>query len=169
MLDMFNDDEELSGIKGEYISCVFELLKNERILEMKGLKKHGDIDCMDHCLLVSYCSFVACRRMGLDCRSAARGGLLHDFYLYSKDDKEKLKLHRIKHPKIALEKACECFELSDKEKDIILNHMWPITIKPPKYKESYIVDAVDKYCSYLEMTDSDELEILDEIKSLISL
>ena len=40
------------------------------------------------------------------------------------------------------------------EKDIILKHMWPVTIKLPKYKESYIVSSVDKYCALAESLNS---------------
>ena len=36
--------------------------------------------------------------------------------------------------------------MSDLERDIIIKHMWGATIAPPKYKESYIVTFVDKYC-----------------------
>ena len=158
---------EQSGTIGEYLCCVFELLKNENLNKMTGLKKHRRVDCMDHCLFVSYYSFIVCKNLGLDYKSAARGGLLHDFYLYSKDDKNKPKMHRMRHPKIALEKACECFELSDKEKDIILRHMWPITPALPRYRESYVVDAMDKYCTWLEVTDSEKLETIDEIRSMI--
>ena len=37
------------------------------------------------------------------------------------------------------------------EKDIIEKHMWPLTIRLPKYKESFIVSFVDKYCSTAEI------------------
>ena len=30
------------------------------------------------------------------------------------------------------------------EKDIILKHMWPLTIIPPRYLESFIVSIIDK-------------------------
>ncbi|MHC9000559.1 hypothetical protein [Enterococcus bulliens] len=36
------------------------------------------------------------------------------------------------------------------ERDIIIKHMWGATIAPPKYKESYIVTMVDKYCAIKE-------------------
>ncbi len=36
------------------------------------------------------------------------------------------------------------------EKDIIKKHMWPMTAVPPKYKESFIVTCVDKYCATIE-------------------
>ena len=42
------------------------------------------------------------------------------------------------------------FTLNDLEKDVIVKHMWPLTIKFPKYKESYIVTFVDKYCATVE-------------------
>ncbi len=58
--------------------------------------------------------------------------------------------HAFTHPKKALENAYNLFELNDKEKDIILKHMWPITIYLPKYKESYIITLVDKYCAIQE-------------------
>jgi uncharacterized protein len=36
------------------------------------------------------------------------------------------------------------------ERDIIEKHMWPLTLKLPKYKEALIVSFVDKYCAFME-------------------
>jgi uncharacterized protein len=36
------------------------------------------------------------------------------------------------------------------EKDIIEKHMWPLTLRLPRYKESYVVLMVDKYCAFSE-------------------
>jgi len=47
--------------------------------------------------------------------------------------------------------AIEHFDLNDTEKDIIEKHMWPLTIRLPKTKESLVVSLVDKYCSLLEI------------------
>lgn len=159
--------KEYNGLKGEFLSCIFEIIENDKIYEMEGAEKHGKVDCLDHCLFVSYMSFRVCKRLGLDYRSAARGGLLHDFYLYDKFQKPPRK-HRTQHSKIALKNATKYFELSDKEKDIILKHMWPINFRLPRYKESFVVDFMDKYCTYLELTDSEKLEIIEDIKRLIS-
>ena len=49
------------------------------------------------------------------------------------------------NPKISLANASELFKLNDMEKDIILKHMWPLTVIPPKYTEGIIVTLVDKY------------------------
>ena len=70
-------------------------------------------------------------------------GMLHDLFLYDwRHSKKKLNLeglHAFVHPKIALRNASELFLLNDKEKDIILKHMWPVTFfSLPKYRESYI-------------------------------
>jgi len=42
-------------------------------------------------------------------------------------------------------------EISEKEYNIILRHMWPLTVIPPKYKEGWIVTFSDKYCAFLEV------------------
>ena len=75
--------------------------------------------------------------------------MLHDLFLYDwRHSKKKLNLeglHAFVHPKIALRNASELFLLNDKEKDIILKHMWPVTFfSLPKYRESYIITFTDK-------------------------
>ena len=42
------------------------------------------------------------------------------------------------------------FELNELERDIILKHMFPLTLKLPRYRESYIVLLADKYCAVYE-------------------
>ena len=63
------------------------------------------------------------------------------------------KYHGIEHPKIALQNAEKYFRLNDIERDIIVKHMWPLTLVPPKYKESFIVTFADKYLSSKEFFD----------------
>lgn len=55
------------------------------------------------------------------------------------------------HPVLAAENAREVFDVSLLEHDIIVKHMWPMTFKLPKYKESYVIVFVDKYCALLEV------------------
>ena len=40
--------------------------------------------------------------------------------------------------------------LSEREKEIIKKHMWPLTVKPPKCREAWVVCLADKYASTLE-------------------
>ncbi len=58
--------------------------------------------------------------------------------------------HAFTHPKTAYMNASKLFNLNDKEADIILKHMWPVTLSFPKYKESYLLTFVDKYCALSE-------------------
>jgi uncharacterized protein len=136
----------------EYEECIKDLIVNKDVGSMRNFMQHGDTNTLEHCLNVSYYSYRMCKNFGLDFRAAARGGLLHDFFLYDwHKGKDYKGLHGLKHPKIALMNAEARFELSDKEKDIIKKHMWPTTIKLPKYKESFIVMMMDKYCAVEEV------------------
>lgn len=136
----------------EFKECIRDLIKNESICSMENLRQHGNITCLEHSIYVSYTSYLICRRLELDYRSAARGGLLHDFFLYdwhlTKPDKG---LHGFTHPYAALENAKKLFYLNDLEKDIIVKHMWPLTVELPKYRETFIVALADKYCALVEI------------------
>ena len=68
------------------------------------------------------------------------------FYRRTKGER----LHGFEHPRKALKNAEEAFSLTAVERDIILRHMWPLTIVPPKYAESYVIVMYDKYCSTME-------------------
>lgn len=140
-------------IDRQYIACVTDILQHPKFQQMSQYTQHGTTTTLEHCMSVSYLSYKIARSYHLDYRSAARGALLHDLFLYDwhsvvKDTGNHL--HGLTHPKTALLNADKYFSLNDKEKDIILKHMWPITIVPPKYAEGYIVSYIDKYCGFAE-------------------
>ena len=92
------------------------------------------------------------KNYGLDYVSATRAGMLHDLFLYDwrvRNDTKK-KLHAFYHPRLALENSLKLFNLNKKEQEIILKHMWPVTVIPPRYLETYITTLVDKYCAIEE-------------------
>lgn len=136
----------------EYIAIVQDILENEQFQKLKNYYHHNS-SIFEHVLSVSFLSYKICKKFNLDYISGARGALLHDFFLYDwrtyKKDSNNLN-HGRNHPKVALKNASEAFHLNDKEKDIILKHMWPKSWGAPKYKESYVVTCVDKYCACLE-------------------
>lgn len=135
----------------DYLSCVADLLDNKAVQSMSTYKQHHGMSVLEHSLCVSYISFRLCKDAGLDYRSAARGGLLHDFFLYQRRINKPYKgWHTTNHPRLALRNAVELFELNDLEKEIIVKHMWPICKGVPKYRESFVVSTVDKYCSLTE-------------------
>ena len=59
-------------------------------------------------------------------------------------------LHAFTHGKQACKNACKIFDLNEKEKDIIIKHMWPVTIEFPKSIEGFVLTFVDKYCAMAE-------------------
>lgn len=154
-------------VEQEYYNCVKDILENDDIKKLRKYYQHGNTTRFEHSLNVSYLNYKICKNLGLDYKSAARAGLLHDFFLYDwKQYKEKdfFKKHGFCHPKTALRNSEQFFKLNDIEKDMILKHMWPLTIKLPKYKETYVITFVDKACCLHEMAKA--LKVTMFIKSI---
>ena len=141
-----------SPSEDEYEECIRDLIKDKQVASMRNFIQHGDTNTLEHSLNVSYFSYRICKNFGLDYKAAARGGLLHDFFLYDwHGGKDYKGFHGLKHPGIALKNAEAKFELSDKERDIIKKHMWPLTVSLPRFRESFVVIMMDKYCSLAEV------------------
>lgn len=136
----------------EFHSIIDDIINNETVLEMKKFRQHCDTNCFDHCYRASYQSYSICKKLGWDYKSAARGAMLHDLFLYDWREKSDRKgLHAFTHPKTASDNASKLFDLSEKEKNIIECHMWPLTIKDiPRSKEGMLLTVVDKYCAVIE-------------------
>ena len=166
---MITNKEEILKDK-EYIEIISELLKNEKVLKIKQYRQHHNISCFDHCLFVSYNTYLICKKHRLDYISAARAGLLHDLFLYDwrKRENGRKGLHAFTHPKEALRQALTITELNDKEQDIMKNHMWPVTPKFPRYKETYIITLVDKYSAVAEALIGKKIKIIKVLKESIA-
>ena len=137
----------------EFRSCVTDLIAAPAVREMNDYIQHSDITTLEHCIFVAYISFLVCRHFGFDCYSAARGGLLHDLFLYDWHlEHTPNGLHGFTHPATALKNANHYFDLNDMEQDIIKKHMWPLTLRLPKYKESLVVCGADKFCALAEIS-----------------
>lgn len=131
---------------------ITDILNNETVNKMNNFMQHYDTTCFEHCKNVAYYSYIICKKFNLDYEAAARAGMLHDLFLYDWriNNGDRKNLHAFRHPRIALNNSNKLFILSEKEQDIILKHMWPLTIVLPKYKESFIVSCVDKFCAIKE-------------------
>ncbi len=134
-----------------------DILTSKKFKATREHIQHGGVSVNEHVKSVARTSLAINEkfRLGADEKQLARGALLHDYFLYDWHDKEYLqnrqRLHGYHHPATALKNASEDYDLSEKEKDIIRNHMWPLTITHfPKHKEGWIVLTADKYCSLLE-------------------
>ena len=133
----------------EFDLIIEEIVQNQTVQRMKEFRQHYDTSCFEHCKNVAFISYKICKKLNLDYKSAARAGMLHDLFLYDwrKRQDGRKGLHAFTHPRTALENSKKIFELNEKEEDIILKHMWPLTVKLPKYSESYVVTIADKYCA----------------------
>ncbi|HCX64314.1 MAG TPA: HD family phosphohydrolase [Eubacteriaceae bacterium] len=137
--------------ESSFEDCIADLVNHEIVMEMENYRHHNSTSCYEHCVEVSYKTYQVCKRMGLDYQSAARGALLHDLFLYDwRTEKLEEGRHAFVHADIALRNAREEFTLNAKEEDVIKKHMWPVTLAPPRYLESFIVSFVDKYCAFTE-------------------
>lgn len=141
------------GSNSEFNYIIKDILSNERVNKMKNYMQHCNISCYDHCLSVSFLCYKMCKKLNLDYISASRAAMLHDFFLYDWRKNKMFTFHAYKHGKIAYNNAIKEFKLNDIEKDMIINHMWPVTIMPPKYKEGYILTIADKICATKEIID----------------
>ena len=66
----------------EFLSCISDLIDLPEVQAMAQVHQHVDVNCLDHCIFVSYLSFLFCKKFHLNYTDAARGGLLHDLFLY---------------------------------------------------------------------------------------
>lgn len=132
-----------------------DILHSTNFKQTKNYIQHGTMSVHRHCITVTKCSVWINRKFHLNCqeRDLIRGALLHDYFLYDWHDNEHIqpwRLHGFFHPGIALKNAKEEYVLSAREKDVIKKHMWPLTIVPPRCRESWVVTIADKYCSIME-------------------
>ncbi|MBW1798007.1 MAG: phosphohydrolase, partial [Deltaproteobacteria bacterium] len=130
----------------EFLEIAGPVLEYPAVAGLSQYNHHNGKTRLDHVKEVAWVSFVWGKRFSLDCRAIVRGALLHDLFFYDWL-REGPRLHGFRHPAIALGNARKIATLSKKEEDIIKKHMWPLTLLPPCYAESFIVCMVDTFCS----------------------
>ena len=141
----------------EYMDCVRDIFYSDKIKKLDNYEQHNHTSRLQHSINVSYYSFLWSRRLGLDYRSAARAGLMHDMYFYDWRRPSSLRgYHPLWHALVACDNAKKEFGINDIEADAIKKHMWPCIINFPKYRESYIVSFANKFCAMAEFFDGIE-------------
>ena len=157
-MGMFNLDLEIE-------KHLLTMSAGTRLNEMLEITQHGDTECLVHTVAVVCCALAIARRLRIkvDKSALVRGGILHDYFLYDwHDGKKRRMIHGFTHPKVALRHAEVDFELNDIERDIIKNHMFPLTLVPPHHRESIMVCIYDKICSLFETFNSNTYKNLKE-------
>ncbi len=138
----------------DYISCVKDLLADKNVQRLKEFSHHKGTSRFQHSLNVSYYNYKLCRFLHLNAKAGARAGLLHDLFFYDWRGHEPVEgegWHGVGHPKVAFFTASELFPITQLEGDMIATHMWPLSPGLPRYRESYVITLVDKFCAVAEV------------------
>ena len=151
--------------RDSYYEIVDDILKNSEFDKLKLYTHHG-ITRHEHCLRVSYYTYIVCMKLHLNYIDATRAALLHDFFT---DEVSGLKAWgRFRnHPKYALINSKKYFELSKLQENIIIRHMFPVTFIPPKYIESWIVDIIDDVSAIYDKVYSMRKQLATVFNSII--
>ena len=135
-----------------FLDCLDGLLYTREVQSMRTLPHHVG-NCYEHSVFVAYLAYRLGCHWGLDIKACARGGLLHDLYLYNGRDRSAHPGSQcLDHPEFALRNARALLpDLTEKEANIIQAHMWPLAIHMPHSKEAWTVSLADKICACLEV------------------
>ena len=122
--------------KSDFYDIINDIYKHDEFMKLNDCRHHG-ITRYDHCLRVSYYTYLITKALHLNYKEATRAALLHDFFT---DEVLTFNVvHKItKHPDIAVKNASKYFELSELQKDIIRTHMWPCTFISAIFERGYV-------------------------------
>lgn len=137
----------------EFENIIKDIKENETVILMKNYRQHFNTSCYEHCYNASYYCFLIAKKLHWDYKSVARAAMLHDLFLYDwrKRENNRKGLHAFTHGNTACQNACKLFNLTEKEKNIIKRHMFPVTPIPPNSKEGLLLTVIDKYCGLIEI------------------
>jgi len=151
----------------KWYETVKVILENKEF-QKRRLMKHHNNSVYDHSLLVSLNAFKVAHKMHRNAEICAIAGLLHDFYprawqysdeleilgedYYPKHIKNIFKKHGFTHGKQAALNVQKYFPglYNKRIANSIETHMFPLTIKPPKYLDGWIITYCDKKISIKE-------------------
>lgn len=141
-------------LETQILAAAGRLEQQGRYADTRRFVQHGGVTVYAHCVRVAALSCRLADAFGWDVDRDAliRGALLHDYFLYDWHEKDPShRLHGFTHPRTALRNACADWTLSDREQNIILRHMFPLTPVPPRCREAWLVCLADKLCAMQEM------------------
>ncbi len=134
----------------EFQEIVKDILDNQKFQKLDSELHHG-ISRYGHSLRVARVTYKLSKRLRWNYVSVTRAALLHDFFLDEQLEGYNNAQTWCKHPEVALSNAIQYFELTDRQQNAIVSHMFPSCKVMPKYKESWLISLVDKGVSFYEM------------------
>lgn len=128
-----------------------DILDSEGFLRSDKNIQHGDVSVMEHsisvcCVCLRIAKFT---HLKFDYSALVRGSLLHDYFDYDWHKNEG-HLHGYRHADIALTNAADDFSVNPIEANMIARHMFPLNIRPPRYREGVVLCIADKACAIKE-------------------
>jgi len=148
------DNKDSYKENNQFMQIITPIIENEKYKELKKFHHH-EHSIYEHNIQVAWLSYKLGKILNANLTELVRGALLHDFFLYDwrKEKPASGKLHAFEHPIEAYNNSVKTFgSLTKREKDIILKHMWPLTVIPPRYLESFIVCIADKVVASKEFS-----------------
>jgi len=132
-----------------YLAAVGDLLRNPAVESMKTYNHHGKIDTHFHSVYVSFTVLKLCEKYHIKNRDEiVRAALLHDFYLYDWHLEKHDEMHAWYHPKAAVKNFESHFgKPTEMQREMILRHMFPLSVKPPNSVGGWLLTLADKHCA----------------------
>lgn len=155
------------GLSFEAVTA--DILTHPLFEETRQFVHHGvENSVYEHSIAVARMAFrMACAMdwSEEDIISVTRAALLHDFFGYDWHDEwfkrflshyrgihRLTHMHGFVHGVLAAKRASRYFALTDRQRDAIATHMFPLTLRMPQSKEGWVVTAADKVVAAREMT-----------------
>ena len=141
--------------EGAFFAFARRVVDAGRLREEALYVQHGTTSTLLHSLAVAHRADGIARGLGLGGARLVeirRAGLLHDYYLYDWHTPEPWhRLHGLRHPGFALRNARRDYpDLTLREADAIVHHMFPLTPLPPHFGVGWVVTLADKLCASYE-------------------
>ncbi len=113
-------------ISQDFYKEVKHIPADGEFLKLSAFVHHQWTNRLMHSMNVSYLSWKMAKKFGWDEGAAARAELLHDFCLFDFSQKPPTgETVAFYHPKEAAKNSVRVFQISEKERDAILSHMFP--------------------------------------------
>jgi len=138
----------------QFDELIKDYFEHDVIKQMDKYIQHGTTTTLQHCENVAWICYLINRKLNLnaDEKELIETAILHDLFLYDwHDGHPSRKTHGFDHADIACNNAVKHFGISEKQREAIRSHMWPLNItRIPKSKVALIICIADKYCALIE-------------------
>ena len=151
----------------EFQRIIEDILAHPQFQELRSVHHHGgDNSLYIHSVDTAWCAYRMARRFHMSperVRSVTRAALLHDFFGYnwhSEDYRRRKRfysglrrithMHAFIHGAMAARRADRLFGLSQRQRDAITSHMFPLA-PVPRNSEAWVLTLADKVVASREV------------------